>query len=171
MYDKLLFFKDGSNNIPHPHVLQHDPVALTLMQSLLLHPFQSRWTYGSSERTQSDPPPGTALNHPSRFYSLKTLTLGKYFSCKPSYMTRWLLWDDCGEALEDNRPVWGQGAEAPEMQAKEPSQKWILQVQPVPHGKKQWPRWVIPKLLTCTVTSKIKWLLKDSKFWGSLLCN
>lgn len=97
MYDKLLFFKDGSNNIPHPHVLQHDPVALTLMQSLLLHPFQSRWTYGSSERTQSDPPPGTALNHPSRFYSLKTLALGKYFSCKPSYMTRWLLWDDCGE--------------------------------------------------------------------------
>lgn len=80
---------------------------------------------------------------------------------------RWL-WR---EALEDNRPVWGQGAEAPEMQAKEPSQKWILQVQPVPHGKKQWPRWVIPKLLTCTVTSKIKWLLKDTKFWGSLLCN
>lgn len=122
-------------------------------------------------REHSDPPPGTALNHPSRFYSLKTLALGKYFSCKPSYMTRWLLWDDCGEALEDNRPVWGQGAEAPEMQAKEPSQKWILQVQPVPHGKKQWPRWVIPKLLTCTVTSKIKWLLKDTKFWGSLLCN
>lgn len=48
-------------------------------------------------REHSDPPPGTALNHPSRFYSLKTLALGKYFSCKPSYMTRWLLWDDCGE--------------------------------------------------------------------------
>lgn len=53
-------------------------------------------------REHSDPPPGTALNHPSRFYSLKTLALGKYFSCKPS------IWQDDYSEMTVERSPGGQ---------------------------------------------------------------